>query len=75
MNFTPSVKAWLMLLTLVISSGVTAGVTAFLGGAHWGVSSLIGLGVSATNVYHALSESPKIKAARSETNPPFPPSA
>lgn len=63
-----------MLLTLVLSTGTTAGVTAFLGGAHWGISILIGVGVSATNVYHALSESPKIKASR-ETQPPFPPTA
>lgn len=72
MNFSPTVKAWIMLLTLVLSTGVTAGVTAFLGGAHWGISALIGLGVSATNVYHALAESPKVKVAR-DTQPPFPP--
>jgi hypothetical protein len=73
MNFTPEIKAWIMLLTLVLSTGTTAGVTAFLGGAHWGVSTIIGVGVSATNVYHALSESPGAKAKAAVTKPPFNP--
>jgi hypothetical protein len=71
MNFTAQTKAWIMLLTLVLSSGTGAGVTAFLGGSHWLVATVIGVGVAATNVYHALSESPKDKAARSVTKAPF----
>ncbi len=70
MSFSPEVKAWLLLLTLVISTGTGAGMTAFLGGSHWGVSIIIGLGVAATNVYHALSDSPKLKASSQE--PPTP---
>lgn len=70
MNFSPTTKAWIMLLTLVLSTGTGAGITAFLGGSHWGVSIIIGLGVAATNVYHALSESPKLKASRQDTPTP-----
>lgn len=62
MNFSPQIKAWILLTALVLSSGITMGVTAFLGGADWRVAVLIGLGTGATNVYHALSESPKDKA-------------
>lgn len=57
-----------MLLTLVISSGISLGMTAFLGGADWGVAVIIGLGAGATNVYHALAESPKEKAAKQEAS-------
>lgn len=67
MNFSPKIKAWILLFTLVLSTGIGAGVTAFLGGAHWGVSALLGLGVSATNVYHALSDSPHTKAPKPTT--------
>jgi len=68
LNFSPTVKAWLLLITLVLGTGIGVGVTAYLGGAHWLVAALCGLGTGATNVYHALSESPKDKA----TKPPFP---
>jgi hypothetical protein len=71
MDFSPYAKAVIMLVALVLSFGVTSGVTAFLGGAHWAVSLLIGVGAAATNVYHALSESPKEKAAKGLTKPPF----
>lgn len=71
MNFPPLVKAWLQLISLVIGTGGGVGVTAYLGGAKWQVAALCGLATGATNVYHALSDSPKDKADR-ETNIPFP---
>lgn len=61
MNFSPQVKAWIQLITLVLGTGITVGMTAFLGGAHWVAAVLVGLGTGATNVYHAVSESPKDK--------------
>ena len=71
MNFPPAVKAWLQLITLVLGTGIGVGMTAFLGGSTPWVAFLCGLGTGATNVYHALSESPKEKASR--TNPPIAP--
>lgn len=68
MNFSPSVKAWLQLITLVIGTGTGVGVTAYLGGAKPFIAFLCGLGTGASSVYHALSESPQEKA----TKPPFP---
>lgn len=69
MNFSPEVKAWLMLITLVLSTGLAAGYTAFLTGSNpWGAA-VVGLGTAATNVYHALSQSPKDKM-KGQTNPP-----
>lgn len=62
MNFSPTTKAWLQLTALVLGTGIGVGVAAFLGGSHWGVALLCGLGTGATNVYHALSDSPKDKA-------------
>lgn len=70
MNFSPSVKAWIQLIALVLGTGIGVGMTAFLGGSHWGVAVICGIGTGATNVYHALTESPKEKASR--TNPPIP---
>lgn len=70
MNFSPQVKAWLQLLSLVLGTGIGVGMTAFLGGASPWVSFLCGLGTGMTNVYHALSESPKEKVKG--TQPPFP---
>jgi hypothetical protein len=70
-NFSQETKAWITLISLVLGTGASAGVTAFLGGAHWGVSAIIGIGVSATNVYHALADSPKDKARAAHTKPPF----
>ena len=32
MNFSPQLKAWLLLITLVLGTGIGVGVTAFLGG-------------------------------------------
>lgn len=70
MNFSPAVKAWILLICLVISSGGAVGYTAFLGGAKWQLALIAGLISSATNVYHALSQSPKDKISGA-TNPPF----
>jgi hypothetical protein len=53
---------------LVLGTGIGVGVTAYLGGANPWVAALCGLGTGATNVYHALADSPKEKAA---TNPPL----
>lgn len=61
MNFSPQVKAWILLITLVMGTGIGVGMTAFLGGAGPWVAFLCGLGTGATNVYHALNESPKDK--------------
>lgn len=70
MNFPPKVKAWLQLITLILGTGIGVGMTAFLGGATPAVAFLCGLGTGATNVYHALSDSPKDRA--SKTTPPIP---
>ncbi len=72
MNFPPIVRAWLLLITLALSSGIGVGMTAFLGGATRGVAFLCGLGTAMTNVYHALAASPKDKVDAIETAKPFP---
>lgn len=64
MNFSPKVKSWLILISLVFGSGIGIGYTAFLSGASWQGASVCGLGVGLTNLYHALTESPKDKAAK-----------
>lgn len=64
MNFSPQVKAWLLLITLVLGSGIGVGVTSFLGGCSPWVAFFVGLGTGATNVYHALTDSPKDKTVR-----------
>ncbi len=69
MNFSPTVKAWIQLVTLVLGTGIGVGVTAYLGGSHWLVATLCGLGTGATNVYHALSDSPKDKATKAPFQP------
>ncbi len=69
MNFSPVAKAWILLICLIVGSGGTVGLTAFLGGAHWAVALLSGVITGATNVYHALAASPREKA---ETAKPFP---
>ena len=61
--------AWIQLITLVLGTGIGVGVTAYLGGAKWPIALLCGLGTGATNVYHALTDSPATKA----TAAPFPP--
>ena len=70
MNFSASTKAWILLITLVLGTGSAAGLTSYLGGANWLVALIVGLGTAASNVYHALAESPKDKA---QTKPPFRP--
>lgn len=71
MNFSPQVKAWLQLITLILGTGIGVGVTAYLGGSSPMVAFLCGLGTGATNVYHALTDSPKAKVQN--TKPPFSP--
>lgn len=56
------------MISLVLGTGIGVGVTAFLGGAKPWIAFLCGLGTGATNVYHALTESPKAKG----TTPPIP---
>lgn len=70
MNFSPQTKAWILLITLVLGTGISVGVTAFLGGASAWIAALCGIGTGATNVYHALSDSP---AKPPVTKPPFAP--
>ena len=70
MNFSPQVKAWILLLTLALSTGIGVGVTAFLGGASKWISIFLGLANSATAIYHALSASPADKAAAAPTSQP-----
>lgn len=70
MNFSPLVKAWLLLISLVMGTGIGMGVTAFLGGAKPAIAVLLGIGTGMTNMYHALSDSPKLKG---RTEAPFPP--
>ncbi len=69
MNFSPQVKAWILLVCLLVGSGITVGVTSFLGGSTPWVAALCGAATGLTNLYHALAESPKDKAV---TKPPFP---
>jgi hypothetical protein len=61
MTFDEKTKAWLMLITLVVGTGATVTITTYLGGAKLWVSVLAGLGTGASNVYHALNDSPKDK--------------
>lgn len=72
MNFSPQVKAWIQLIALVLGTGIGVGMTAFLGGSSPLVAFLCGLGTGATNVYHALSESPKDKVKTGSTSAPWP---
>jgi hypothetical protein len=69
MNFSPVVRAWILLITLILGTGITVGVTSFLGGSSPWIAALCGLATGATNVYHALSDSPKTK--NQSTQPPF----
>jgi hypothetical protein len=71
MNFPPAVKAWLQLISLVLSTGVAIGVTSFLGGSSPLISVLIGVATAGTNVYHAIAASPKDKADAA-SSAPFP---
>ncbi len=75
MNFSEKIKAWIMLITLILFTGIGVGVTSFLGGSHWTIAVLVGVAAGASNVYHALAASPKDKADRAErerqTKAPF----
>ena len=55
---TPTQKAWIKLICLVIGTGSAACVASYLGGAKLWVSILVGVGTGATNVYHAISDNP-----------------
>lgn len=74
MNFSPHVKAWLQLISLVLSTGGVVTITARAGGAGWGYALFCGLVTGAGHVYAALRDSPKTQAAKAAaTNPPIPP--
>ena len=67
MNFSSETKAWIQLVSLVLGTGIGIGVTSFLGGANPWVAVLCGLATGATNVYHALTETPKNQAKPTDT--------
>ena len=56
---SPNTKEWVKLVCLVVGTGSAVTVTSYLGGAKLWIAILCGLGTGATNVYHALSDSPK----------------
>ena len=58
MNFSPQVKSWIMLISIVLGTGAAATTAAIAGGSNKYVAIGIGIGVAATNVAHALSSSP-----------------
>lgn len=69
MNFSPQVKAWLLLVSLLLGTSLTLGYTAFLSGATvWG-SVIVGAGNGLLGLYHALSDSPQERA--NKNNQPF----
>ncbi len=73
MNFSPQVRAWILLISLLFGTSLTLGYTAFLSGATvWG-SVIVGAGNGLLGLYHALSDSPKDRANKDSqsTNPPF----
>jgi hypothetical protein len=61
MEFSPQVKAWILLVCLVFGTGITVGVTSFIGGANKWIATLCGLATGLTNLYHALSDKPSDK--------------
>jgi hypothetical protein len=69
MNFAPQTKAWILLFTLVLSTGGTITITTFLGGANIWISILAGLVAGGTNVYHALSAKPSEAETKTNTTP------
>ena len=71
MEFDPKTKAWIQLIALVLGTGAAVTITTFLGGAKLWVAILAGLGTGASNVYHALNESPKEKS-EPQVNPTNP---
>lgn len=56
---SPAAKEWLKLISLLVGSGSVVTVTSYLGGAKLWIAILCGLGTGATNLYHALNESPR----------------
>jgi hypothetical protein len=69
MNFTDKTKAWILLITLVLSTGAVITVTSYEGGAKLWVAILLGLATGATNVYHALSAGPNKTNDQNKTSP------
>ena len=69
MNFSPQVKAWILLVALVLGEGLTVGYGAYLSGSNPWAAAILGLGTAASSVYHRLSESPQDKSV----TPPTPP--
>lgn len=65
MNFSPKVRSWIILLSLVFGSGLTFGYTALLSGASVTGACVVGFGTGLTNLYHALTQPPGAKP-----NPP-----
>lgn len=57
----PETKEWVKLISLVIGTGSAVTITTYLGGAKLWIAIVAGMGTGASNVYHALSESPKNK--------------
>lgn len=55
---TPKTVAWIKLISLATGTGCAAAGAAYGGGAKVLVCVVIGVGVAATNVYHALGTSP-----------------
>lgn len=58
---SPETKAWVKLLSLAIGTGTGICVASYSSGAKLWVAILCGLGAAATNVYHAIDDSPKQK--------------
>jgi pantothenate kinase type III len=54
-------KEWIKLLALVIGTGSAVTTTAAVGGAQLWIAILCGIGTGATNLYHALNETPRTK--------------
>lgn len=65
MNFSPKTTAWIKLIALVFSTGITVAAAAYTSGAKPIYCVVIGIGVAATNVYHALSPSPNDQPTKS----------
>lgn len=68
MNFTPKQKAWIMLVTLVLSTGGGITISTYLGGAKLWIAILAGLAAGGTNVYHSLAASPNDKPSTTDNN-------
>jgi hypothetical protein len=69
MNFSPKTKAWILLASLIISGGGAVMLASHEGGASIGWAIVAGLIAGCTNVYHALSDSPKDKSTTENKQP------